>query len=261
MLLAERNNIRIEAEPGIYDAICPHCKRSVIPVCGSYVKKHWRHKANECDYPDKEPETPWHLDWKSRALKLGLEVEKLFSFNGEFRKADIYDPNTNTVTELQHSPISSNIILDRCIFYSKNRIHIQWIFDMTEKFIQGNLEIPEYFQNYPIFGVKGYSICEIQEKYKNKALNCLFDKDASPRYGVSMHYKYNEYNDPMLVRILSRHIRGRDSGIIHKFQNFREEGILMILDMLKPPKTTEVENTIEELEQSEKRYFQRVFGD
>lgn len=66
----------IEAEP-VTRAICPGCKNEVIAVCGDFNIWHWRHIAGECIY-DHESETQWHLEWKNNALKIGMEVEKIF---------------------------------------------------------------------------------------------------------------------------------------------------------------------------------------
>ena len=114
MIFALKDDKLIRTTPRNYGAICPHCEEYIIPRCGNIKIWHWSHKIGECIY-NREPETYWHLEWKDRALKLGLEIEK--DVLGErMHIADIYDPKTNTVIEIQHSSISIEDVLDRTVY-------------------------------------------------------------------------------------------------------------------------------------------------
>ena len=74
MRFAKRKGKRIEPNPLAKDAFCPLCNSEVIAKCGKIKVWHWSHKEIEkCDswY---EPETKWHLDWKSNFPAENQEV-------------------------------------------------------------------------------------------------------------------------------------------------------------------------------------------
>ena len=109
---------RIDANPGAV-AYCPQCDKQLIPKCGEINIWHWAHKAGECD-TWKEPETQWHLDWKSLFQKDFVEVPI-----GEHR-ADVY--NGKMTVEFQHSPIQVSDIQAREEFYD----NMIWVLDARE---------------------------------------------------------------------------------------------------------------------------------
>ena len=193
MLLALKTDKLEKATPGA-NAICPHCRGQVAPRCGSIRTWHWAHKVGECIYHT-EPETEWHLEWKDRALKLGFEIEKRF---GE-HIADIYDPKTNTVIEVQHSPISEEDIIDRCFYYSDLCMNVKWILDKIQKNISltnvidiNDISIDEIIQ----FS----KVVNFREKYPNKSFRCLFDQQGYPIHDITFHVEYHE-NDPVVLKI------------------------------------------------------------
>lgn len=195
MLLALKDGKLIRANPGIY-ATCPFCEEDVMPRCGTIRMWHWAHKVGECIYHT-ESETDWHLEWKDRALKLGFEIEKRF----DEHIADIYDPKTNTVIEVQHSPISEDEILDRTICYSLNNLNVKWIFDFREKFKNGNvsfigvnenelhleefLQIADYNLDSSLFLKFLLPIyAKYTERYIKKSLCCLYDNGYDLYYDL-----------------------------------------------------------------------------
>jgi competence CoiA-like predicted nuclease len=109
-------------------AICPFCDHVVIAKCGEINIHHWSHRSNsDCDtwY---EPESDWHLKWKSKFPRECVEVK--FKHDGKFHRADILNPDIgggNFVIELQHSPISTRTIRERELFYGD----MIWIIDMS----------------------------------------------------------------------------------------------------------------------------------
>lgn len=98
-------------------AHCPCCQTEVSPKCGSIKLWHWAHKNADCD-PWYEPETAWHKKWKERFPQEYREVAV-----GNHR-ADI--KTSNLVVELQHSPISAEVIRERESHYGS----MVWVFDM-----------------------------------------------------------------------------------------------------------------------------------
>lgn len=107
-------------------AICPLCQSEVISKCGDIYCHHWAHKSiKDCD-PWSESESEWHLNWKKVFPKDYTEVTLVR--NEKRHRADIVAKD-GTVIELQHSPISSEVIRERESFY-KDMI---WIFDMSDE--------------------------------------------------------------------------------------------------------------------------------
>lgn len=107
-------------------AFCPFCNGTVIARCGKIMSHHWAHKSiKDCDewY---EPESDWHLRWKSMFPKDNVEVT--IRKNDKRHRADILS-NDGTVIELQHSPISTGTISEREAFYG----NMIWVFDMAYK--------------------------------------------------------------------------------------------------------------------------------
>lgn len=227
MLFASKDGELVRATPRIFGAICPHCKKDVIPRCGSIKIWHWAHKADECIY-NKEPETQWHLEWKYRALKLGLEIEK--DVLGERKHiADIYNPKTNKVIEIQHSPISIDDIRDRCTYYSINDINLEWMFDRTNKYDKDNIKFEKMIEP----GIY---------KYEETVQSYVIFELLKNWYDVSLHLKNHNYatmyrsadNSPILLRLnymsqfntkyqkFNGHnwVAQSGYGILHYFENF-----------------------------------------
>lgn len=132
MLLAKIDDTLIEAHPNMR-ASCPHCNDDVIAKCGTVKIWHWAHKNNECVYKT-EPETEWHLQWKTWAKEHGFKIE-IRSNNHIF---DAFNPVTKTVFEFQHSPISQEELKDRSFNAIRAGYLINWIFDYRDKHINRN---------------------------------------------------------------------------------------------------------------------------
>lgn len=124
MLTALQNGIKVLAQKGQH-AICPECGTEVLAKCGDINIWHWAHVSLvNCDLWG-EPESAWHLHWKS-GLPLDW-VEVPMTHDDEKHRADIRLPN-GRVVELQHSSISISEIAKREQFYRK----MVWIFDVQE---------------------------------------------------------------------------------------------------------------------------------
>jgi hypothetical protein len=119
-MYAETASGRAEAAKGL-QGTCPSCAAPVRPKCGSIVVHHWAHHARgECD-PWSEPEGEWHRGWK-----LAVPPERREVVMGPHR-ADVVTASGGVV-ELQHSPISPEVIAEREAFYGER---MAWIFDAT----------------------------------------------------------------------------------------------------------------------------------
>lgn len=118
--------------------ICPVCKDTVVAKCGLINRHHWAHKTKDCELWH-EPETQWHIGWKSRFPSECVEVGM-----GEHRA----DVRVGKITvEFQNSSISPSDILAREDFY-RSRGAFVWVFN-GESFLK-NFEFkrelkPDYY--------------------------------------------------------------------------------------------------------------------
>lgn len=129
MLYANFNNDKILATPGA-NGICPSCGEPLRPKCGSIIIWHWAHVGDSGCTLAHEPETPWHLWWKSKFPKEWVEVPV-----GNHR-ADVKTPS-GIVIEFQHSGISSNQIEEREREYGK----MLWVLDARDAYFNHQVEV------------------------------------------------------------------------------------------------------------------------
>ena len=126
MYAADSSGTKMEALKG-RRAFCPYCKGEVIAKCGEIKKWHWSHTLEaKCD-SWAEPETDWHLYWKSLVPKENAEV--VISNDGITHRADILTDD-GCVVELQHSPLLLEDLRNRESFYCK----MIWLFDIRRAY-------------------------------------------------------------------------------------------------------------------------------
>ena len=130
MMLAQSiTRRRVRALPGKH-AFCPSCSAEVLSKCGDLKVWHWAHcRSEDCD-SFSEPETAWHIGWKSEFDSDNVEVTM-----GQHR-ADVIT-SSGSVIELQHSPISTTDIEERERFYGD----MVWLIDADP--FSRNLKIRE----------------------------------------------------------------------------------------------------------------------
>lgn len=143
---------------------CPSCRHSMLAKCGRIRVWHWSHrKGKDCD-PWFEPETGWHLCWKSYVVASHVEV--VFANH----RADLVTSD-GAVVELQHSPVSPSVIEEREKFY-KNML---WIVDASV-FVD-NLQFREK-ESYYTFKWKWARSCwsfATKPVYLDIGNGCLFE--------------------------------------------------------------------------------------
>ena len=150
MIWAIKDKEKIKSTPK-GTAVCPICKSKVIAKCGVVKSWHWSHKSvNDCDNWA-EPESAWHLKWKSYFPKEQQEVII------ENHRADIKTKG-DIVIELQNSSISADDICDREKFYNK----MIWL-------LNGNT----FGNNLKIINKKSYFIFE----WKNPPKSFFYSND------------------------------------------------------------------------------------
>lgn len=120
MLYADVNGSRVEATPQSTGK-CPLCGDSVFSKCGSIKVWHWAHQREKSCDDWYEPETEWHKRWKMVFGKENCEV--ILESNGVKHIADVLTQN-KVIIELQSSPISTDTVRERELFYGEN---MMWI--------------------------------------------------------------------------------------------------------------------------------------
>lgn len=96
---------------------------AMVPKCGELVTWHWAHESNTNCVTCSE-ESPWHLEWKSVAHRLGCDIEVAMTKGPERRRADIVAGGW--IVELQHGYLTPAEIRGREEFYGSNLI---WVYD------------------------------------------------------------------------------------------------------------------------------------
>jgi hypothetical protein len=123
-LLAYVDGQPLLADPALRQAgaVCGD-GHSMVPKCGELVTWHWAHEANT-DCVTCSEESPWHLEWKSVAYRLGCQIEVGMLRGSERRRADIVAGGW--IVELQHGYLTPAEIRGRENFYGSNLL---WIYD------------------------------------------------------------------------------------------------------------------------------------
>ncbi|WP_313618977.1 hypothetical protein [Pantoea septica] len=165
---------------------CRDCGGTLTAVLPVQNIHHWRHKAGDCDTWS-EPEGPWHLQWKEFFSEGCREVTLRDAQTNELHRADIlYGQGTDseTVLELQHSPISEEERISREKFYMQGRrmfwlVHLDtkssshgWTFEMSLDFKNKRAEYAKH-----TFGIMHWFGRSTQfiEKWKRSDAHVFFD--------------------------------------------------------------------------------------
>lgn len=113
------------------DCHCPVCGEPVTHRMGKIRKPHFAHKQDtECFYGrDKDRLTEWHIRMQDYFPLETREIRFKDAETGVIHIADVYLPDSNTVLEFQHSPITDEEFWSRTLFHLKNKRRIVWLFD------------------------------------------------------------------------------------------------------------------------------------
>jgi competence protein CoiA len=124
---------KIKAEPGV-EGWCPACQEKMIAKCGEIKIWHWSHiSGTDCDEWH-EPMTQWHIDWQEN---FSFDLQEVVMSRGDtIHRADVR-LSGGVVLEFQHSPISTEEIKARELFYQK----MIWVFDVIEPYTAGRFRI------------------------------------------------------------------------------------------------------------------------
>lgn len=111
---------------------CEGCGGVLIPRKGSVRVHHFAHASDaECDRWA-QGMTEWHLTGQDRMQELGARLEVPcdgLEFN---HRADAVFDAHSTIVELQHSPISVDVFVERSEFYLSKFENLVWLFDARD---------------------------------------------------------------------------------------------------------------------------------
>lgn len=173
---------------------CPACENPMSAKCGTIKVHHWaHHKSMSCD-SWWEPMTQWHLDWQDKFPIAWREITLRNELSKEFHRADIYTSNGVTI-EFQHSPLSSEEIEKRNLFYDK----LIWVIN-GERFKKNLIitsDIPH--PNSPL--LKDYIFSVYESAFYQSPT--FFLTEEYQEYGSSSKRYY--LDDPELESVVEEH--------------------------------------------------------
>lgn len=175
---------------------------------------HWRHLTKtECN---SKPETEWHRAWKGKAEHFNCEVEIRIGNGDHIADVVVSDPTKRSgykikgnVIELQHSSITSEEILDRCVFYLSNGYKTTWLFDLSEKYEAGHIKLKK-------LNVDGAYI--FNQKWQKRVLNSLVSDMGFPAFGRV----YLDFGGDEAFRVKKVYNTGNGWGIFVNDKNIFE---------------------------------------
>lgn len=140
---------------------CDFCHDIVLAKTGNIKAWHWAHFPNS-DCPQATSGsisgemTFWHKFWQSYAAPEYQEVRFSVKKEKGYRVADVFNPHTNRVIEIQHSPLS----IDGYWWKKKALENITWILDFRDKVINGiakiagsNIYISQHSCKFPLLSM------------------------------------------------------------------------------------------------------------
>ena len=129
------------------DYYCPTCNCKVIPRQGEHNIYHFSH-LKDCDCIDlwKYDMSLWHRNWQMQFPESRQEI--VINNQGEKHRADVLLENKKLVIEFQHSYISSEEFNERNKFYNSCGYKVLWLFDLSEKIENEQIEDCKYDHQY-----------------------------------------------------------------------------------------------------------------
>lgn len=182
MLLAIHNGQKKRAEDAGSAEIgtCPWTNLAVKAHVG-HIRQYWAYHGEKPNFHyGYEPESEWHISWKSPIQNQYCEV--IFGVNNEHR-ADILGSN-NTVIEIQKSIIDIRDSRERVQFYrnATNR-RVVWVVDIQE------------FWNKRFFLEKSKEFGIFNVRWKPKR-TWLWDLASTPE--TNLYLEFKQSNDKLL---------------------------------------------------------------
>ena len=141
------NRVHASSRDTLVNLYCPACGEPVKHKKGKTRRWHFAHLPDSnCQYgKDKDYNHEWHIRMQEYFPLDTREYRFVDSDTKEVHIADVFLPDSNTVLEFQHSPISEEEFLSRTNFHKKEGRRIVWLFDESEKNPQ-----PDHFGKFKL---------------------------------------------------------------------------------------------------------------
>ena len=186
------NRIYADDEQRYMECFCPACGELLTHRKGSKKRAHFAHKQNTNCFMglNKDYMSEWHIRMQSYFSKESREYRFQDMETGEIHIADVFDSETNTVIEFQHSPIHEDEYLSRTYFHLNNGRRIVWIFDEsrenTKDGYKGRLKHDDLC--VPCWN---YGEISLGWLYKEQSFKWMY----TPRKFLSLGPKLTDYSD------------------------------------------------------------------
>ena len=161
MLWAIVNNHKDSASPQS-KGNCPMCEREVFSKCGDIKIWHWAHYKGESCENWCEPDSDWHLHWKTTFGKENSEI--VIEKNDERHLADIFT-KTEVVIVLQSSSLKHEEIKEKEYFFGERMIWLINGIELLKNFTFFNSESYEKYYGWLDIGARGIQNITIDKYY------------------------------------------------------------------------------------------------
>ena len=145
----DRNNNRIHIDQAVVrqEYFCPSCGALLTQRKGEIRQHHFAHLPNHVctdTWEGTYDMSDWHNLWQARFPYSNQEV--LLSFGEMKHRADVLIGRT--VTEFQHSSISSKNFSERNNFYNNLEYKVVWVFDLIDQYANGQIVCDDNKKNF-----------------------------------------------------------------------------------------------------------------
>jgi hypothetical protein len=110
--------------------LCPICRGEVILRQGNINITHFAHRSNECTDNWYYDMSEWHYSMQKRFPENQREV--VVNYMRQTHRADVL--HGNQIIEFQHSPISTEELVERNNFYNEAGYSVAWVFDVQDQY-------------------------------------------------------------------------------------------------------------------------------
>lgn len=207
------NRIYADDEQRYIKCFCPVCGKTLIHRKGTRKRTHFAHKQKSNCFMsvNKDYMSEWHIRMQSFFPKESREYRFQDKNTGEVHVADVYDADTNTVIEFQHSNIREEEYLSRTFFHLNNGRRIVWIFDESREKVNDGYRGRLKFDDF----------CTPNWRFRGVLLKWLYNERSfkwmyNPRKFLSLGPNIVEYSNRYGIFIYTGENENTVQRVIHE---------------------------------------------